>query len=114
MPYTKEEKAEHNREYYLKHNEERKKYLAEYNREYRKTPNGKKSQIIKGWKRQGIKSDNYDMLYNNYLSETHCDLCRIKFGKKGDGTGTFKCCDHDHETGLFRNFLCSICNLRRH
>jgi len=53
------------------------------------------------------------MLYNNYLSETHCDFCRIEFGKKGDGTGTFKCCDHDHETGLFRNFLCNLCNIKR-
>lgn len=165
MPKTKEEKAEYNRKYYLKHKEERKKYLLNhkeekakyakeyqknnkekvsaiqkryyekhkeerieyireyqknnkekkfnYQKEYRKTPNGIKSQMISNWKQRGIKSDNYDMLYNNYLSETHCDLCRVEFGKMGDGTGTFKCCDHDHDTGLFRNFLCNICNIRR-
>ena len=139
MPMTKEERAEYNREYYenhkeklakkekeyrLNHKEKRaeyfkeyqkknKEYIAKYAREYRLTPEGKKKEIISNWKRMGIKTDNYDMLYNNYLSETHCDFCRVKFGKKGDGTGSYKCCDHDHTTGLFRNFLCSKCNLRR-
>ena len=121
---NKEERAKYAREYrknnkediakqkkeYNKNNKEEK---AKYDKKYRETPNGKKSMIIKSWKNRGIKTDNYDMLYNNYLSETHCDLCRVKFGKKGDGTGTHKCCDHDHDTGLFRNFLCCSCNIKR-
>ena len=106
---NKEEINRKQREYYENHKEaERQK-----SKEYRKTPNGKKKEIIGNWKQKGIKSDNYDILYDNYLSETHCDFCRIEFGKWGDGTGSYKCCDHDHTTGLFRNFLCNKCNLQR-
>ena len=121
---NKEERAKYAREYRKKNKEKvsatskkwrekNKEERANYHKEYIKTSSGIKSRIIANWKRTGIKSDNYDMLYNNYLSETHCDLCRVKFGKKGDGTGTFKCCDHDHTTGLFRNFLCHLCNIKR-
>ena len=89
----------------------------EYDKEYRKihkhTEKERKRFTIKNWKLTGLKCDNFDMLYENYLSETHCDLCRIKFGKYGDGTGWFKCMDHDHETGEFRNFLCCSCNNKR-
>lgn len=117
---NKEKIAVRQKEYYLNHKEERQKYIDDNKEEvakrkarYRLTPGGKKKEIISKWKNMGIKSDNYDTLYNNYLSETHCDFCRVKFGKWGDGTGTFKCCDHNHETGLFRNFLCQKCNLQR-
>ena len=139
MPYTKEQRAEYDKkryeknkekrakqkaEYYQKHkekiakqkaeyNQNNKEKIAEKNKEYLKTPNGKKSNTISGWKYIGIKCDDYDTLYANYLAETHCDFCRVKFGKWGDGSGTFKCCDHDHETGLFRNFLCNGCNVKR-
>jgi len=106
---NKEKISAHNKKY----REENKEKISAHNKKYRQTPNGKKSMIITSWKKRGIKTDNYDMLYNNYLSETNCDLCRVKFGKIGDGTGTYKCCDHDHETGLFRNFLCQKCNLKR-
>ena len=101
--------AEKKKEYYQEHKEQKK----EYARQQRQTPAGIKSQRISGWKKYGIICDDFDMLYANYLAETHCDLCRVKFGKRGDGTGTFKCCDHDHETGIFRAFLCCKCNLER-
>jgi len=113
---NKEKIAEKSKEYRLNHKEKAVEYRLNHKEEaveYNQTPNGKKSLMIGNWKRRGIKSDNYDMLYNNYLSETHCDFCRVKFGKRGDGTGTWKCCDHNHETGFFRNFLCNNCNLRR-
>ena len=106
---NKEKEAECNKKY----REVNKEKISEYIKKYRQTPNAKKSTIITKWKKRGIKTDNYDMLYNNYLSETHCDLCSVKFGKYGDGTGTFKCCDHNHETGMFRNFLCCKCNIKR-
>ena len=73
----------------------------------------RKSEIISDWKYMGLVCSDYDLLYSNYLAETYCDICRVKFGKKGDGTNTFKCMDHSHETGLFRNFLCNPCNIKR-
>jgi len=121
---NKEKIAESSKKYYevnkekiaerkKKYSQANKEKISEYIKKYRQTPNAKKSTIITKWKKRGIKTDNYDMLYNNYLSETHCDLCSVKFGEYGDGTGTFKCCDHNHETGMFRNFLCCKCNIKR-
>ena len=135
MPLSKEKMREYARQYRLKNKEktneyrkqyclnnkeklkqkriENKEYKKEYNKRQHKTPTGIKSKLITSWKIKGIISDDYNLLYANYLAETHCDFCRVKFGKKGDGSGTFKCCDHDHETGLFRNFLCCACNRKR-
>lgn len=124
MPMSKEEKSAYDKERYEKNKEKRKEQrkehyqnnkekIIEQNKIYNQTPNGKKSIIIKSWKHRGIKSDNYDTLYDNYLKSTNCEECGIPFGKRGDGSGLFKCCDHDHETGEFRNFLCNTCNLKR-
>tara|TARA_R110000823_G_scaffold23960_3_gene71083 strand:+ start:41 stop:475 length:435 start_codon:yes stop_codon:yes gene_type:complete len=117
---NKKKKAEQHKKWYEKNKEKKREYnrthkkeRAEQKKEYRQTPAGKKTQTLSCWKKRGLICDNFDMLYENYLSETHCDLCRIKFGEKGDGSGTFRCMDHDHKTGLFRNFLCLRCNLDR-
>ncbi|MFZ9079596.1 MAG: endonuclease domain-containing protein [Alphaproteobacteria bacterium] len=39
--------------------------------------------------------------------------CDCEFGKIGDGTGSFKCLDHDHQTGEVRAIVCQLCNIRR-
>ena len=86
----------------------------EYNRQYSKTAAGKKSNTISDWKRKrGVISDDYSSLYDEYLKAENCEECGIAFGKKGDGTNTFKCLDHCHKTGKFRNFLCNKCNIER-
>ena len=125
MPYKDKEVRKAFKKAYYQKNKERLSGLMkinyEENKEERlaqmrvraKTPSGIKSYFISHWKSAGLICDNYNLLYSNYLAETHCDVCRVKFGKKGDGTGTFKCMDHCHKTGLFRNFLCCACNLRR-
>jgi len=121
MVFTDEEKRERRRisqkTYREKHKEIIKEKFKEKKKEYRKqynqTPNAKKSCIVNSWKHRGLICDDYNLLYSNYLSETHCDECRCRFGVKGDGTGTFKSMDHSHETGLFRNFLCNRCNILR-
>ena len=73
-----------------------------------------KTSLIWNWKNQykilDFDNDNYKNLYDKYLNATNCDKCGCDFGVQGDGTGTFKCLDHDHKTGLFRNFLCNTCN----
>ena len=125
MPYKDPEvRKAFKKEYYQK-NKQRLSELMKINRQnnkedykerqkiYNKTPNGLKSYQISKWKSAGVICSDYDLLYSNYLAETYCDFCRVKFGKKGDGTGTFKCLDHSHKTGLFRNFLCCACNIRR-
>jgi len=124
MPLTQEEKRERQRisdkKYYEKNKEKRKEYLennkekiAIKHKEYRQTPNGKKSRIIAVWKQIGLICEDYDSLYCHYSLATECENCGVDFGERGDGSNTFKCMDHSHTTGEFRNFLCHKCNLLR-
>ena len=124
---NKEKRAESNRIYRETHKEElkiKKKLYVEENRDHinemarinqaktRATDEGKKKYILANWLRIGLKG-NYENIYKYYLKTTNCQECECVFGKKGDGTGTFKCMDHHHATGLFRNVLCNTCNVKR-
>ena len=73
----------------------------------------KKTNTLKNWKRSGLICDDYDELYELYLQSTNCQECDCKYSIYGDGGGRFKCMDHCHTTGVFRNFLCNACNLHR-
>jgi len=105
--------CEKNKDYDKQYYELNKEKIKERITRYRNTPKGLRVELITGWKRRGLICDDYDNLYDRYLASTNCEECECKYGEFGDGTGTYKCMDHDHETGLFRNFLCSKCNIRR-
>lgn len=94
MPYTKEEKKE-------------------YNRKYSQTEKGKKHSRIYDWKRIGVICDDFDLLYDKYLSTTHCELCSVQLTVDKKTKSTTRCLDHDHKTGLFRNVVCNACNVKR-
>ena len=138
MPWSKEKRREYMKEYNKKYREENREKLKQYekeryneerkerNKKYREANKEKYKEydkeryklyknikIIKQWKYSGLIHDDYDDLYEKYLNSTNCQECGCAYGKKGDGTSTFKCMDHDHTTGLFRNFLCCKCNLKR-
>ena len=81
----------------------------EYMKLYRKSPQGKKSNTISKWKFLGLKDD-YEKVYTKYQKAETCSACKKPFGTKGDGTGSFKCMDHNHATGRFRSIRCSNCN----
>ena len=108
---------DNNKEYFNEYNkkyfEKNKEYFTEYNKKYSKTPQGIKSVTISSWKHRGLIYEDYDSLYGHYLNATNCDECGVRFGKFGGGVGDWKCMDHCHETGAFRNFLCNDCNVRR-
>jgi len=104
---------ENNREKIKEHRQDNRQIINERTKKYSQTPNGIKSRIIKNWKRHGLQHDDMSALYDQYINTTNCEDCGIEFGVFGDGSGTFKCMDHDHETNLFRNFLCSKCNIKR-
>jgi len=121
---TAEEKRERHKisqkKYYEKNREKKREYQKEYDeknkekkREYNQTPAGKKSHTISNWKHLGLICEDYDSLYAHYILAENCEECNVKFGEIGDGTNTWKCMDHSHETGLFRNFLCNKCNRKR-
>ena len=90
--------------------QDNKEKIKEYMKEYRKTPAYKKSYCITNWKKSGVicENDDYISLYDRYLNCKNCEEC----GKEGI-TGLNKHLDHDHKTGLFRNVICSSCNVIR-
>ena len=108
-----EENKDKRREYNKQWNEENKDKLAEYRKQYKQTETGKKVNTIAIWKKRGLKCEDYDSLYAHYILAENCDECNVRFGEWGDRTGSFKCMDHDHQTGQFRNFLCCGCNRKR-
>ena len=65
----------------------------------------RKSKTIWTWEKLGLIGD-YESIYQRYINTTHCDKCGVLFDKIN-----FKCMDHCHKTGKFRNVLCNGCNL---
>ena len=72
-----------------------------------------KRSTINGWVSKGLVCDNPEALYDEYLLSPSCEWCCSIYSKKGNGVGRFKTMDHSHKTGLFRNFLCHVCNIQR-
>jgi len=113
MPYANiEERKAYNKAYREAHKAEKKEYNKAYNeshnveaKAYNQTPNRKKSNSISDWKRSGLIHNNYEQLYDLYLQSTHCDVCKSEYKDSSD-----RCMDHNHETNLFRQFLCQSCN----
>jgi hypothetical protein len=87
--------------------ESNKDKVSEHNKSHCQTPSGKKSHRISTWKRLGLIHDDYNALYESYLQATHCNACKSEFKDSFDRN-----MDHDHNTGLFRQFLCRACNAR--
>ena len=102
---TKEEKKLYMKEWRLKNKEK----IKDYEKEYNKKPERIKGFRISNWKRYGVISDDFDKLYNYYLSVNNCEKCNIELIEGNLGNNK-RVLDHDHDTGLFRNILCHKCN----
>jgi hypothetical protein len=119
MPRTKEEKNAYMKEW-RKRNKERvaeanriwyennKENVLERHKQWRQTPAGRKSITIQNWKTEGLidsDGDNYKKRYEAYLQATNCEVCKCEFKNSYD-----RCMDRNHDTNLFRQFLCQSCN----
>ena len=78
----------------------------EWNKKYNLSEKGYKTRMKAKWKSRGIKIDNFDYLWEQYTTQTNCELCNIEFKNRAD-----KQLDHDHESGEVRYILCIRCNV---
>jgi len=106
---NKEKISKRQKEYY----EENKESILTQQKEYQKKPERVKVRRIKDWKKLGVICDDFDALYDKYMNTTHCEECNVLLTYDTTSTATTKCLDHCHETGMFRNILCNVCNLQR-
>jgi hypothetical protein len=77
------------------------------NRKYRDSANGKKVTHICQWKNKGL-IDDYDKVYDRYDKAPCCELCGVIFSSE-----VRKNMEHSHVTKLFRNVVCTKCNLNK-
>ena len=92
--------------------EKRNEYMRKYNQQYRLKNKEKVNKYFRigKWKNRGVISEDYNKLYEYYLSVKECENCGIELNQD---EATKKCLDHDHNTGLFRQVLCKVCNTMR-
>lgn len=70
-------------------------------------PKRHKSDKKTDWKKRGLITDNFEEIYQRYISSTNCEKCGNEFKNR-----RHRCMDHCHSTGAFRNILCTGCNCR--
>lgn len=106
---NREKVKEDSKKYYQANREKAIKRMTEY----AKTPKGKKVRAIARWKIRGVISNDYDKLYENYMNTKCCENCDQEFGPHGTPENNWRCLDHCHVTGEFRQVLCNMCNILR-
>jgi len=100
------------KEYFQKYYEKNKKEILERQQKYDQSEAGKKKHRISDWKQMGVKSDDYNELYEYYINCWECENCGVELVEGNYGNNK-RCLDHCHITGLFRNVLCNYCNVLR-
>ena len=120
MPF---DRVEYRKQYYQKNKEKQLQYRKEYYQKNKEKEIQKRKEYvlenpekttkclrISNWKNRGLICEDYDKLYNYYLSIDECQNCGFQLNQD---LSTRKCLDHCHESGEFRNVLCHSCNIKR-
>lgn len=94
------------------YNEKNKERNSQTGKRYRQTETGKKNYRINCWKLKGVICDDFDALYDKYMSTFKCGLCDVEITSGGGLVGK-KHLDHDHKTGEFRQVICGMCNVHK-
>jgi len=103
------EKIKERQQKYMKENKEK---IKERQLNYAQTEAGKKTNRIAMWKYIGVISDDWDALYEYYINCWECENCGVEL-IEGIYCNNKRVLDHCHKTRLFRNVLCSYCNVLR-
>jgi len=85
--------------------------LKKRRKELDNTPEGKMRNKILKWKFNGLvcdTQDDYELVYFTWLYSERCEECNKPYTVK-----KFKCMDHCHDNGKFRNILCHPCNVNK-
>ena len=82
------------------------------NKEYRKQYkiDNPKSDIISLWKVRGVIDEDFDALYEYFITQTNCWICDKVYNK--DIKMDRRCLDHNHDTGEVRYICCNYCNFK--
>tara|TARA_R110000850_G_C9576565_1_gene425621 strand:+ start:42 stop:464 length:423 start_codon:yes stop_codon:yes gene_type:complete len=102
---NKKQIAENKKQY----NIDNKETIVENRKQYRK--NNDKQLTINRWKKYGIIDDDYDGLYDYFITQTNCWICDKVYNK--DIKYDIRCLDHDHDItddSNVRYICCSYCN----
>ena len=70
---------------------------------------------IANWKTSGIKlrdGEDWDSVYLQWFTQANCTDCQCELTYRKVGS-TWRCLDHDHETGFIRDIVCHRCNILR-
>ena len=109
MPFKDKQKQ---KEYFKQYHEKNREKKSKYNKEYNQTEQAKKMFKISDWKnKKEIKTDDYDFLYDWYMSIDNCLNCGIEL-IGGTGFGNHKHLDHDHKSKEPTMVVCGNCNVR--
>lgn len=111
-----EKKQQYNKDYYNNNKSKILERVLEQQKSYNKTENGRKKALKCAW----FKGSNplicddleFEEIWKRYWNASHCEVCEIEFAPRGKNN-SFKCMDHDHKTGKFRNVVCVKCNNMR-
>ena len=103
-----EEHKEEKKEYGAKRYEEKREEMIKRVKEYRKTTIGKKNQRINEWKCRGIIDADLGAVYDYYVKQTHCMICKKEYKNTRD-----RHLDHEHsitDDDNIRYICCNRCN----